>query len=126
MDIPDELSKNHLILENQDGLIGLAGRRLIHEHQKNTGGDLEQHEQDTHTAETPGEGIFQGLFRNGSRMDMEDEIIEYPFGAFVLGPDLCSDAFFLLKYACPHNKRFCLGCWWLGKKPDWREKGLGA
>ena len=76
MDVPDELTKNHVVLQVKDGFVGSVGHRLIGKLQHHPRGEQEQYQDYSHAPQPPGESESQGSLPDNIGTEMQDQSIQ--------------------------------------------------
>jgi len=76
MDVPDQLSKQNLILEPHHGIVGSARKRLIKKLQQEARPDQQKNKNDRHAAQPPGQCEAEGAFLDRSRAKMKDQAVK--------------------------------------------------
>ena len=78
MDVPDQLSKENILLEVKDGIVGFPRERFVNEFEQQARSNQQGYQHDGHAAETPREGQSEGSIRHGAGAKVEDQTVEKP------------------------------------------------
>jgi hypothetical protein len=76
MNIADQLSKEHIALQMNNGLVSAVGNRLVNEFQHQSGGKQHAQQHHRHSAKTPGQRESQGGFLNASGAKVKNQAVE--------------------------------------------------
>ncbi|MBA7681574.1 hypothetical protein ES703_89914 [subsurface metagenome] len=76
MNIPNKLTEENIILQAEDGRIGLFGYWLISKFQQHPRAEEHQHQHDGHAAESPCQGEFHCAFRYRPGPEVQNQTVK--------------------------------------------------
>ncbi len=90
MQVADQLTEKHGILQVDNLGIGSVGNRLVDQLHHQPGCKQRGHQHDGHPAQSPGQRKSQGSFGNCSRAEMQDQAVKQvavalPINGFLVG-----------------------------------------